>query len=81
MDKGINTVIKETKNNIAKAINEGLNTGLPIAVIDLMVDNIMFEIKNNLNTALQQEQIKYQAQLEAEAQQVGWVDPEPVEEQ
>ena len=80
MDKGINTIIKETKNNITKAINDGLNTGLPIAVIDLMVDNIMFEIKNTLNNALQQEHVKYQAQLDAEAQQVGWVDPEPVEE-
>ena len=30
MEKGINTVIKETKDNITKAINNGLAIGLPI---------------------------------------------------
>lgn len=76
MEKGINTLIKETKDNITKAINGGLVIGLPIAVIDLMVDNIMFEIKNSLNNALQQEQIKHNEYLQAESEQVEWVDEE-----
>lgn len=76
MEKGINTLIKETKDNITKAINGGLTIGLPIAVIDLMVDNIMLEIKNSLNNVLQQEQVKYNEYLQAEAEQVEWVDGE-----
>lgn len=76
MEKGINTLIRETKDNIAKAINGGLTIGLPIAVIDLMVDNIMLEIKTSLNNALQQEQVKYNEYLQAQSEQVEWVDKE-----
>ena len=72
--KGINTLIKETKGNITKAVNDGLSAGLPISVIDLMVDNIMFEVKNTLNNALQQEEVKYQEQLKIQQEQVEWVD-------
>ena len=80
MNKGINTLIKETKGNITKAVNDGLAAGLPISVIDLMVDNIMFEIKNTLNNALQQEEVKYKEQLKVQEEQVEWVDnPEETE--
>lgn len=78
MNKGINTLIKETKDNIAKAINDGLKTGLPIAVIDLMVDNIMFEVKNMLDNNLKKESEQYNEQLKAQEEQIEWV--EPVEE-
>lgn len=76
MEKGINTLIKETKDNITKAINGGLTIGLPIAVIDLMIDNIMLEIKNSLNKTLQQEQVKYNEYLQTVSEQVEWVDEE-----
>lgn len=75
MNKGINTLIKETKDNITKVINDGLKTGLPIAVIDLMVDNIMFEVKNTLDNALKQESEKYNEQLKIQEEQIEWVEP------
>lgn len=75
MGKGINTLVKETKDNIVKAINE---SKLPIAVIDLMLDNIIYEVKTGLNNTLQEEDLKYKQELEVQEQQVLWVEP-PVE--
>ena len=77
MRKGINTLIKETKDNIAKSINEGLASGLPIAVIHLMVDGIMLEINSTLNNALKQEADKYNEQLNLQNEQVEWVSDSP----
>ena len=73
MEKGINTLIKETKDVIIKAINE---SNLPIGIIDLIIDNIMYEVKNGLNAALTKEQVEYDELLKIQFEQVEWVDPE-----
>lgn len=72
MVKGTNTIIKETKDAIVKAIND---SKLPIGVIDLMIDNIMYEVKNGLNRTLESEQIEYNKLLKAQEEQVEWIDP------
>ena len=73
MAKGINITIKETKDVIIKAINE---SNLPIGIIDLIIDNIMYEVKNGLNVALTKEQVEYDELLKIQSEQVEWVDPE-----
>lgn len=75
MDKKINTLIKETKENIVRAINE---SQLPIGIIDLIIDNIMYEVKNSLNVTLEKERVEYDQILDLQAQQVEWV-PEETE--
>ena len=75
MDKKVNTVIKETKDNIVRVINE---SQLPIGVIDLIIDNIVYEVKNSLNIIIEKEKTEYNQMLDLQAQQVEWV-PEETE--
>ena len=70
MNKGINTLITETRANIANAINEGLKAGLPIAVVDLIVDGAMGEIKQILNQSLADEKAKVEQEQEVKDAQV-----------
>lgn len=74
MNKGINTLINETKENVTKAINDGLKAGLPISVIDLIVDHAMLEIKQLLNKTLLDEAKKAKEQDAVISQQIPYKD-------
>lgn len=74
MNKGINTLINETRVNITNAINEGLKAGLPIAVVDLIVDNAMIEIKQLLNKKLEEENVKVQEENAVLEQQIPYTE-------
>lgn len=77
--KGVNTLIRETKENIAKAVNEGLTNGLPIGVIETMLDAIMLEVRMALDTALQQEKERYESESDVEKEQIEYTG-EPIKE-
>lgn len=70
MNQGINTFIKEFKEKLTEDVNSALKNGLPIAVVDLALDNIIMEVKGLLKETLekekqqedQPEQIKYEEQ-------------------
>lgn len=68
--KGVNTIILETKGNILEVVNNGLKQGLPISVISIIVEGIMFEIEKNLNNVLTNEKKEYQEQIQLEGEQI-----------
>lgn len=73
--KGVNTIILETKGNILEAVNNGLKQGLPISVISIIIENVMFEIDKNLNIAVENESKQYQEQVQLESEQVLYEEP------
>lgn len=58
MDKGINTLIVETKKEIVDVVNNAISKGLPYAVVDLMISNVMLEMQGLLDKTLVAEQQK-----------------------
>lgn len=58
MDKGINTLIVETKKEIVDVVNNAISKGLPYAVVELMISNVMLEMQGLLDKTLLAEQQK-----------------------
>ena len=77
--KGVNTIIVETKGSILESINNGLRQGLPVSVVSMIVENIMYEIDKTLTKDLEKEANEYQRQLEVESEQVVYKEPSQVE--
>lgn len=77
--KGDNVIITESKKEILDTINGCLSKGVPISVIGLIIENLMFEINNSLTNTIKKESEKYQEQLKVESEQVEYVEPEVVE--
>ena len=73
--KGVNTIILETKGNILEAVNSGIRQGLPISIISILVENVLFEIDKNLNNALKKENQEYQEQVQIEDEQILYENP------
>lgn len=73
--KGINTIIKETKDGIVTSVNQGIQRGLPMSIIELMLDSIMMEVRSATNDALAKEKASYEEELKIEAEQVKYVPP------
>lgn len=73
--KGINTIIKETKDGIVTSVNQGIQRGLPMSIIELMLDSIMMEVRSATNDALAKEKASYEEELKIEAEQVEYVPP------
>ena len=73
--KGINTIIKETKDGIVTSVNQGIQKGLPMSVIELMLDSIMMEVRSATSDALAKEKASYEEELKIEAEQVKYVPP------
>lgn len=71
--KGINTIIKETKDGIVTSVNQGIQRGLPMSIIELMLDSIMMEVRSATNDALAKEKASYEEELKIEAEQVEYV--------
>ena len=71
--KGVNTIIVETRKDIANAINNGLKQGLPISVVAMIVENALMELNNGLNAALETEVKTYQEQVQIESEQVEYI--------
>lgn len=53
--KGINTTIMEAKSKLVEVINEGLQAGIPAAVMDIMLDMVSAEVKTVLQNHLKAE--------------------------
>lgn len=70
MSVGINTLVEETKKELADLINTKLKQGLPISVVGLLLDSLMYEVKNNIDVAIAQEQAKFKDQIKAESEQI-----------
>lgn len=75
MNVGINTLIEQTKKEMADLINDKLTKGMPIGAIGLMLDSLMYEVRDNINASVAQEQEKVKEQDKAESEQVEYVPP------
>lgn len=73
MNTGINTLIEQTKKELADLINQKLQQGMPISVVGLILDTLMYEVKNNIEIAIEQEQERVKEQTKATSEQVEYV--------
>lgn len=73
MNMGINTLIEQTKKELADLINQKLQQGMPISVIGLILDTLMYEVKNNIEIAIAQEQERVKEQTKAASEQIEYV--------
>lgn len=60
MKKSINIVIEETKQNLANVIN---NSGLPMGIIELIINDIQGQVINAKNNQLSQEIEEYNKKI------------------
>lgn len=60
MEKSINIVIEETKQNLANVIN---NSGLPMGIIELIINDIQGQVINAKNNQLSQEIEEYNKKI------------------
>lgn len=66
--KGTNTTISEAKSKLVNTINEIIRSGVPITVVEMMIDLVSYEVKNNVQSTLAQEE-------KLISEQVEWVEP------
>lgn len=55
MDKGINTIIEEAKNEFSNLVNSKIQIGLPISVINLILEVIIRDMNSSVKFAMERE--------------------------
>ena len=55
MNKGFNTLLKETKERLVKDVNDAFQSGLPVGAVHLIFENIMYEINDSYKATLLKE--------------------------
>ena len=79
--KGVNTLIVEAKDNLTNAINDCIKTGIPPAMVSMMLESLLMDLNNNVKVILEKEKQEYEEKEEAESNQVKYEEePEIVEE-
>lgn len=61
MQKGINLAIRDLKNDLAKCINEN---NLPPMIVGYVLNDLLVEVNNITNNAIQKEDFEYKKSLE-----------------
>lgn len=56
MSSGINTCITNLKKELADKINQYLKEGVPVSVVDLVLDNLIIEVKDVLKETIKKEE-------------------------
>lgn len=67
--KGINTYIAEMRETHIELINKYLNLGIPVSVIQLLLDGVMRDLSAVANEQMLQEKEQYESALEQEAKE------------
>ena len=55
MNKGINTVIGETKAELVSLVNSKLEMGVPVSVMEVVVENLLTQLKLHTINAIKME--------------------------
>lgn len=55
MNKGINTVIGETKAELISLVNSKLEMGVPVSVMEVVVENLLTQLKLHTINAIKME--------------------------
>lgn len=76
MEQGINTIIVETKKELVDAINGAIGKGLPIAVVELMLDSVTSEVKGLVEKALANEKQKAEEEENTKNTQIPYIEGE-----
>lgn len=84
MQKGINTLIEETKQSMTDLVNSALKQGVPIVAIDLILQNLCFEVRDTTKGVIaketEQAQREYEKEQQALAEQVEYIPEETASE-
>ena len=79
--KGVNTLIVESKTKLTNSINECLQDGIPASMVSIILESLLMDLNNNVKVILEKEQKEYEEKEEAESKQVKYEEePEIVEE-
>ena len=79
--KGVNTLIVESKTKLTNSINECLQDGIPASMVSIILESLLMDLNNNVKVILEKEQKEYKEKEEAESNQVKYEEePEIVEE-
>lgn len=74
--KGVNTLIVEAKDNLANAINDCIKTGIPPAMVSMMLESLLMDLNNNVKVLLDKEKQEYEEQEKVESEQVVYEESE-----
>ena len=72
-NKGVNTLILESKENWIEAINNCTRSGIPAAMVSIIVESLLNDLNNNVKVIVEKEKEEYEHQLEVENNQVEYV--------
>ena len=77
--KGANTIVIEGRDNLVNAINNCIETGIPVSMVSIMLENILNDLNTIVQKVIEQEQKDYENQIEIENQQATYVPEETYE--
>ena len=69
VQKGINTTIMDAKHKLVEVINEALQSGIPVATVDIMLDVVCAEVKTVLQAQLKAEEDSLKASMTSDITQ------------
>lgn len=72
-NKGVNTLILESKENLIEAINNCIRSGIPAAMVSIIVESLLNDLNNNVKVIVEKEKEEYEHQVEVENNQVEYV--------
>lgn len=76
--KGVNTLIVESKTKLTNSINECLQDGIPASMVSMMLESLLMDLNNNVKVILEKEKQEYEEQEKVESEQVKYEEPEIV---
>ena len=77
--KGSNTLVIEARDNLVNTVNTCIETGIPAAMVSIMLECILNDLNTNVQKVIEQEQKDYENQIEIENQQTKYVQEETYE--
>lgn len=77
--KGGNTLVIETRNSLVNTVNSCIESGIPAAMVSIMLECILNDLNTNVQKVIEQEQKDYENQIEVENQQTKYVQEETYE--
>ena len=57
-NKGVNTLVLEAKENLINAINGCIKTGIPAAMISIIVESLLSDLNNNVKVIIEKDWLK-----------------------
>ena len=57
--KSANTIVIEGRDNLVNAINNCIETGIPVSMVSIMLENILNDLNITVQKVIEQEQKDY----------------------